>query len=326
MKIKENVSLKPYTVFQVGGPARFFVEVDSREELKSTVEWAFHKKLPFFILGLGSNILVSDDGFRGLVIKPQFSRISQDGEYLLAEAGAKMAEVVDFALKHGLTGFEWAIGVPGTVGGSVRGNAGWGPGLEMRDVIEQVLVLDGHSGDFKTFSNADCLFSYRESIFKKHPEFIITAALLKLKIGNIKEARERLQKFSRSRLVETKQASGRIGSQEIGKSTAGSTFKNVRFPEEKKNEILKRFPAFREAFEKFPNKEVLSAGFLIDMAELKGTKVGGAMVSNKHANFIINAGDARAEDIVILIGHIKEKIHRLFDVLLEEEIQYVGFD
>ena len=288
MEMKENVSLKPFTVFQVGGPARFFVETRSREEIVEALKWAKEKQIPSFILGLGSNVLVSDQGFPGLVIKISGGKVSRDGALITAEAGAKMAEVVNFSLQNGLVGFEWAIGVPGTIGGSVRGNAGCF-GSEMKDFVAGADVFDANAGRELKLSNSECRFSYRQSIFKEKPEFVVLGVSLRLKSGGSGEAKERFGEFVKAR----------VQSQDIGSKTAGCVFKN-------------------------PSAEI-RAGALVDKAGLKGTSIGGAAVSEKHANFIINTGAASAEDIVMLIGLIKERVHRKFDVFLEEEIQYVGF-
>ena len=288
MEMKENVSLKPFTVFQVGGPARFFVETRSREEIVEALKWAKEKQIPSFILGLGSNVLVSDQGFPGLVIKISGGKVSRDGDFITAEAGAKMAEVVNFSLQNGLVGFEWGIGVPGTVGGSVRGNAGCF-GSEMKDFVAGADVFDANAGRELKLSNSECRFSYRQSIFKEKPEFVVLGVSLRLKSGGSGEAKERFGEFVKAR----------VQSQDIGSKTAGCVFKN-------------------------PSAEI-RAGALVDKAGLKGTSIGGAAVSEKHANFIINTGAASAEDIVMLIGLIKERVHRKLDVFLEEEIQYVGF-
>ncbi|KKW18267.1 MAG: UDP-N-acetylenolpyruvoylglucosamine reductase [Candidatus Adlerbacteria bacterium GW2011_GWC1_50_9] len=288
MEMKENVSLKPFTVFQVGGPARFFAETRSKEEVIEALGWAKEKQIPSFILGLGSNVLVSDRGFPGLVIKISGGKVSRDGALITAEAGAKMAEVVNFSLQNGLVGFEWAIGVPGTIGGSVRGNAGCF-GSEMKDFVAGADVFDANAGRELKLSNSECRFSYRQSIFKEKPEFVVLGVSLRLKSGGSGEAKERFGEFVKAR----------VQSQDIGSKTAGCVFKN-------------------------PSAEI-RAGALVDKAGLKGTSIGGAAVSEKHANFIINTGAASAEDIVMLIGLIKERVHRKFDVFLEEEIQYVGF-
>src|SRR3990167_6686375 len=191
MEMKENVSLKPFTVFQVGGPARFFTETHSKEEVIEALRWAKEKKIPSFILGLGSNIRVSDQGFPGLVIKISGGKVSRDGALITAEAGAKMAEVVNFSLQNGLVGFEWAIGVPGTIGGSVRGNAGCF-GSEMKDFVAGADVFDANAERELKLSNSECRFSYRQSIFKEKGEFV----------------------------------KARVQSQDIGSKTAGCVFKN----------------------------------------------------------------------------------------------------
>lgn len=330
MEIQENISLKPYTVFQIGGPARFFAKIRSHAELKEASDWAVSRGLPVFILGLGSNVLISDSGFPGLAIKIEFSKISQDGESVIVESGARMAEVVNFALNHGLVGFEWAIGVPGTIGGAIRGNAGC-YGSETKDFIEVVETYDIKNREIKTFSNADCSFRYRESMFKKHPELIILSALLKLSMGNVNKARLELQKYSKARLTsapdvwrEFYSAGGNPSSQEIGAKTAGSMFRNILWTKKgvEKKELISKFPRLKA----FENMLGIPAGFLIEEAGLKGiAKIGGAMVSAKHANFVINIGDAKAEDVLMLISLIKERIHRTFGLFLEEEIQLVGF-
>ncbi len=329
MKIKENISLKPFTVFQIGGPARFFLRIKTRDELKEGIEWAVSKRLPFYILGLGSNLLVSDSGFDGLVLRPEFSKISIDGNSIITEAGAKMAEVVSFALKNGLVGFEWAVGVPGTVGGSIRGNAGCF-GSEMKNHVQSVLAFNANKLDFELVSNESCNFGYRDSMFKKRPDLIICSAYLKLKSGNILEARRHLAEFLKVRgqggakvWREFFSEGGNPSSQEVGAKTAGSVFKNVLWARKDVDmeRLFSRFPKWRA----FENNMGIPAGYLIDEAGLKGTKIGGAMVSNKHANFIINNGSASAEEIVTLISLIKERIHTKFGIQLEEEIQYIGF-
>ncbi|MDP3784887.1 MAG: UDP-N-acetylmuramate dehydrogenase [bacterium] len=307
MEIKENVSLKPFTVFQVGGPARFFIDAGSKEEIIRALEWTRDKKVPYFILGLGSNILVSDKGFPGLVIKISGGRISRDGDLITVEAGAKMAEVVNFSLQNDLVGFEWAIGIPGTVGGSVRGNAGCF-GSEMKDAVQEVEGYDMNQGRFFSFDNGACEFSYRHSIFKERPELIVLEVLLKLRAGDPKQSRDLVRKYTQHRLH----------TQDIGRSSAGSVFKNVA------PGVGARLPPGVKAAGSGP-ADFIAIASLIETAGLKGFKIGGVMVSPKHANFIINTGDARAEDIVMLVGLIKERIHRKFGIQLEEEIQYVGF-
>ena len=315
MEVKENILLAPFTVFKVGGPARFFVEAKTAEEVLEAVTWARGEDMPIFILGFGSNILVSDKGFPGLVLKMELKQISELGAGLpaearvRAEAGVAMARAVSFALENGLTGFEWAIGVPGTIGGSVRGNAGCF-GQEMEDAVERIEVLDVEHSRFDIFQVSACGFSYRESIFKKRPELIVLSATLKLEKGDVEEARTRLAEFTKKR----------VESQDIGVKTAGSVFKNVPWEGNP--------PAGGQEGIKFAGsgpKENAAVGYLLESVGLKGFKIGGAQFSRKHANFLLNTGNATAEDIVQLIAIAKERVFETFGVRLEEEIQYVGF-
>ncbi len=307
MEIKEDIPLKPFTVFRVGGPARFFVEAGSKEEIIASLKWAREKKVPYFILGLGSNILVSDKGFPGLVIKISGGNMSRDGDLITIDAGAKMAEVVNFSLQNGLVGFEWAIGVPGTIGGSVRGNAGCF-GFMMQDAVQEVGAYDVIQDRTFLLGKSACKFSYRTSIFKEHPEWVVLGAALKLKPGDSQKGQELVREYTQRRVF----------TQDIGESSAGSVFKNVAPFEGAK------LPPGVKAAGSGP-ADFIAVSSLIEAAGLKSLKIGGVMVSEKHANFIINTGEASAEDIVMLIGLIKERIHRKFGIQLEEEIQYVGF-
>lgn len=308
--IQENVSLRPHTVFKIGGRARFFVEVCSREDMQSALEFAKTKGLPFFMAGAGSNILVSDKGLNGLFIKNLAKNTEIKGEEMFCESGAMMPYIADRAAKAGLSGFEWGIGVPGTVGGSVRGNAGCYGG-EMKDVVRSVEVFDADNRRTRTFLNEECEFHYRDSVFKRNPGIVVLSATLVLKKGTEVAVRARMRELTKRR----------GDTQDIGAKCAGCIFKNVLWARRdiNKEELIRRFPALN----RFENDSAISAGFLIDEAGLKGKKIGGAQISRKHTNFFINSGDATAEDIVMLIAIAKEYVHRKFGILLEEEIQYV---
>lgn len=284
LDIKENTPLAPYTVFKIGGPARFFCEVKNKEELAEAAGFAKVKSMPVFILGAGSNVLVSDEGFGGLVIKMNLQGFMAYGLRLTAGAGVSMARAVNFAVDRELGGFEWGVGIPGTIGGSVFGNAGCYSG-EMKDVVEAVEIFDGTN--FKTLENEKCKFGYRDSIFKKRPGWIIVSAALGLAPGGAKESRAKILEYSKKRAL----------TQDIGSECAGCIFKNF-------------------------NSD-LPAGFLIDKAGLKGRRVGGAVVSSKHANFIVNSGEATARDIRELIELVKSEVQKKHGVLLEEEIRIV---
>jgi UDP-N-acetylmuramate dehydrogenase len=325
MKIQEYISLAPLTIFKIGGTARYFCKVVNHDELKEAVAFAKAKSIPFVVLGAGSNVLIADAGYQGLVIKMNMRNLSVEGTHISADAGASMAHVVAASINAGLSGFEWGVGVPGTIGGSVRGNAGC-YGSEMKDATESILVFNSSTGALQTFTNADAKFNYRESIFKLRPELIIVSAVLLLHTGNTQESRAKIAHYSRARISDAVQASGRTGSQEIGKNTAGSTFKNVVLSPEQKVQLLKQFPQLADVFVSSPDSLVLPAGFLIDIAGLKGTRIGGSVISHKHANFIINDGSARAQDVIDIIHLVKEKIYKKFTILLEEEIQCIGFE
>jgi UDP-N-acetylmuramate dehydrogenase len=312
--IQENVLLAPFTVIKIGGPARFFAAVGSVEEVQEVIQFAAQKKLAFFLLGAGSNILVSDDGFPGLAVRMRDDSIRIEGETAIVGAGTMMPRLAVETVRAGLTGFEWGVGVPGTVGGSIRGNAGCFGG-EMKDVVSSVNIFDVEKATSYKLQATSCNFDYRDSIFKKNPQWIIVDAIFKFKKANPAEAQnlfDAVKKKSELRVVE----------QPIGEKTMGSTFKGVSI----NNEIEMRLEHAGISGTQAKNRRgFISAGFFIEQAGLKGYRVGGAGISSKHANFIINAGTATALDVVRLITHIKDAVKEKFGIVLEEEIQYVGF-
>lgn len=309
---KEYEPLAPHAVFKIGGPARFFVETHSAQNLIAAISLAAGKNLPWLILGAGSNVLISDDGFPGMVIHPRGGKIALNRTKLQVDSGVSMARAVAEALKHGLRGFEWACGIPGTIGGSIRGNAGCF-GSEMKDVVAAIEVFNAQSGKIEEWTKEKASFYYRDSIFKKRPELVVLSARLDLKAGNRKEG----QSLVRGYLAE------RSKTQDIGSQSAGCIFKNIPWNRRdvKKEESLDRFPELRQ----FGSGPAIPAGFLIDQVDLKGRGIGSAAISEHHANFIVNRGGATAEEVIMLIGVAKEYVHRRYGFLLEEEIQYIGF-
>lgn len=319
---EEQVPLAPRTTLGVGGNARFFAITTSLEDVREGTVWAREHSVQLCILGKGSNVLVSDKGFDGLVISMNMQEMEFLPHTVMCGAGVAMARAASECIKHNRAGFAWAVGIPGTIGGSVYGNAGCFGG-EMKDVVESVEVVDAHTGEVYTLSARECAFEYRESIFKKHPEWIITRITLTLGESTAREM-EITQEYMRDT------ARMRIKEQEIGARTAGSTFKSIPITEQTLTELRKHGPHWQKGhtatcwiFES--RKGFLSAGFLIDIAGLMGARVGGVSVSRTHANFLVNDGTARAEDVVMLIGLIKERVHRMFGIFLEEEIRYIGF-
>jgi len=290
-KIQKNVSLKNYTTFRIGGPAKYFFVAKAKENLIGAIKMAKKMKLPFFVLGGGSNILVSDKGFNGLVIKLQITNYKLQTNSkkqipkIYAEAGTPLALVVSEATKKNLTGLEWAAGIPGTVGGAIYGNAG-AFGSSMANVIKKVEVLDVKDLKFKNYDLKDCEFGYRDSIFKKNKNLIILSATLQLKEGKKEEIEKKIQENLKSRKEK----------QPLNFPSAGSIFKNPKG---------------------------FSAGELIERCNLKGKRVGNVKISEKHANFIVNLGRGKAKEVMKLIKIIKNRVKKKFGVVLEEEIQFL---
>ncbi|MEK7098950.1 MAG: UDP-N-acetylmuramate dehydrogenase [Patescibacteria group bacterium] len=311
--IKENILLAPYTIYKIGGVARYFVEVHSTQELREVLAFAAEKRVPFFILGAGSNMLIADTGYDGMIIHMIGGTVRAEGDMLIADAGVMMARAVTEASRAGLTGFEWGIGVPGTIGGSVRGNAGCF-GSEMKDVVESVEVFDADKNvKHSMFDKERCEFGYRDSVFKKHPEWIVLSATLKLRHGDPVAIQECVRQITMERLA----------SQAIGTKSCGCIFKNIAWAREDidRTTLLARHPDLAQ----FSDRFTIPASYLIDSADMKGKRVGGAMVSEKHANFFLNEGHATADDVVRLVAETKDAVMKEYGLALKEEIQYVGF-
>lgn len=309
LDIKKNIFLSDFTTFHLGGPARFFVEVKDKNKLEEALQFAREKKIKWFILGGGSNLLVSDQGFDGLVIQINNRESEIQGTEIVVSAGLFLSEVVFLARKNNLSGLEWATGIPGSVGGAIFGNAG-AYGSTIKDSITKVEILDLTQEKFlwKEYSVGDCHFKYRTSIFKQKKECVIFSAVFSLKISKEEEIEARMRDVIQKR-------KGKIPQN----PSAGSFFKNP---------IVENLKVLVE-FEKDQNIKSrggkIPAGWLIDQLDLRGQKIGGAMISQEHANFIINAGNAKAEDVIILASLIKQKVRNRFGIQLEEEVQFLGF-
>ncbi len=312
MKLRENVLLKNYTTFRIGGPARYFVEAASKEEIIEAITLAKEKNLPFFILGQGSNVLAKDRGFLGIVIRVQSSVFGVQNYNskckISCEAGVPLSKIVSESLNLGVEGLEWATGIPGTIGGAIYGNAG-AFDFSMSDVIERVEVFDAKSFQIKILNKKNCLFGYRESIFKKKKNFIIISAVLILKKG---EKSQILKKIIKHR-------GEKLKNQPLDHPSSGCVFKNHK-KSIKNNGLLKEFPELKV----FNKKGIVPAGWLIEKCGLKGKKFGGAKISEKHANFIVNLGNARFSDVKKLVALIKKSVKGKFKIELEEETQEIG--
>ena len=310
--VQENVSLAKYTTFKIGGPARYFFIARAKEDLIKAIKWAKQKKLPFFILGGGSNVLFSDNGYKGIIIKTQNSKLKVQNytsklKTINAEAGTILNDLVKLSVEKSLTGLEWLAGIPGTVGGAIHGNAGafW---KTMADIIESVEVLDTNNLKIKNISAENCQFANKDSVFKHQKNLVILSAKIKLKKGNKKEIKEKIKEYLKYRRK----------NHPLNFFSAGCAFKNY-IPEIKNQKLLKKFPELVE----FGKKGRIPAAYLIEKCGLNDKKIGKAQFSEKHANFIINLGGAKASDVLKLIKLAKEKVKNKFGITLEEEIQYI---
>ncbi len=309
MEIKENVPLSQYSTFRIGGPARFFVEIASLEELQAAFDWAWEKGEPVFILGGGSNLLFMDEGFAGLVIKVSnhCCRQTEDG-LIECCAGDSLGQLVSQSIESGLTGMEWAAGIPGTVGGAVRGNAG-AFGCEMKDVIESVealVIKKGEKITKKQCTAEQCQFDYRSSIFKGDQGSVIWKAKIKLQPGDKTQSMEQIKEI----------LARRHAKHPADAKSAGSVFKNPVAPAE----VIEKFEQDKQVKSR---KRKVPAGWLVERCELKGMKMGGAEISDQQGNFIINNGTATAQDVLTLISLIKTRVRNKYKIKLEEELQIV---
>ena len=310
-KITKNLSLSPLTTFKIGGLAKYFLKVSDQRELIKAIKWSKNKKISYFILGGGSNILISDQGFDGLVIKLDFNTIkvlpsqSRNRVRVLVGAGASLPKLVDFSLTHDLTGLEWLSGIPGTVGGAVRGNAGVRE-HSISKSIQSVKVLK--KGIVKKLKTKEIKFAYRQSIFKQNKDIILEVILI-LQKGISQETRKIILKNIRYRILT-----------QPSECSTGCIFKNVEFTKILQDVLIKN-PKIKQ----FKLTGKVPAGWLIEQCGLKEKKIGGAKISEKHANFIVNIDSAQAKDVLDLIKIIKSKVKAKFKLDLEEEIGHVGF-
>ena len=304
MKFQKGILLKNYTTFRIGGPAKYFFIAKTKTELIKVIQEAKKYNLPLFILSGGSNLLITDQGYKGIVIKIENQKLKIKNNHIFVEAGVVLSQLVKLALKNNLTGLEWAAGIPGTVGGAVAGNAGAFDGV-MADVVKKVEIFNLKSQKINNFQNRDCQFGYRNSIFKKNNNLIILSCELQLKSGNKNKIKEKMQAYLNYRnLRHPKQPS------------AGSVFQNIDFKKLPKN-FFKKFPEAK----KNVKENILPAAYFIDHCGLKRKKIGGAQISELHPNFIINLGEAKAQDVLKLINLVKKTVNKKFGIKFKEEIQ-----
>lgn len=281
--------MSKHTTWKVGGPADVFVIPSRVEHLQRLMHLCSTYQLPWYVIGRGSNLLVRDGGLRGVVIKigDPLSRITLlDGHRLRAEAGRSYVSCAHYAIRHNLSGLEFATGIPGSVGGAVMMNAG-AHGSETKDVFLQAEIVD-IDGSIKTMSWEDMHFAYRYSVLKEDPR-IVVAATFQLSPGDGPSMQEKVNAWTKRRRT----------TQPLQFPNCGSVFRNP-------------LPAH--------------AGYLIEQAGLKGKRIGGAQVSELHANFIINLGNARASDIMQLIGLVQKTVEEKYGISLIPEVRIIGED
>lgn len=310
MKIEKNVLLKKYSTFRIGGSAKYFVKITELKELKEAIEWAKENEEKFMILGGGSNVLFEDKGFNGLVICLRNNKIKLlENKKISCQAGMTLSGLVNFATENSLTGLEWAAGIPGTVGGAIRGNAG-AFGSEIKDVVDKIVYFDLKNLKKEWCNKQECQFDYRKSVFKEFDNKVIWEVVFELKAGEKEEIKRRAKDIIGKR--QEKQPCLSEG------GSAGSIFKN---PVVGKDVV--------ELFEKEKGVQChgnkVPAGWLIDMCEMRGFELGDVQVSEKQANFIVNKGEGRAETVIILISMLKQKVRNTFGVQLEEEVEIVDY-
>jgi len=302
MQIAEQVPLKEFTTFHIGGNARYFVEIVNEQELIGALSWAREKNISFFLLAGGSNLLVSDAGFDGLVIRIKNKDVHVEGCELRIDAGCNLLSTIRSAGEMGLGGWEKLAGIPGTVGGAVRGNAG-AFGSEIQDFVTTVHALNTITLETKDFQNTECEFSYRHSLFKDHPEWIILFVQVRLAQLESKKVCESIEETIRER--------ERRHLQNV--RAAGSFFMNPVAPQE-----------VRDMFETEKGVKAregrVPAGWLIEKVGLKGERLGGAIASLQHPNYLVNeSGHASAEEVRTLATKIKQAVKERFGIELEEE-------
>lgn len=288
-KIKYNEKMSKYTTMRVGGPCDCIVFPDEISKIKEVIDFCKNENITFFVIGNGSNLLVKDEGIHGVVIKlgHRFSKIELDGEYILAYAGATMPTLSQLAKKNSLKGLEFACGIPGTIGGGVKMNAG-AYGSQISDILYEVTYMD-EKEEIKTIKNKDCSFGYRKSIFTINPNYVILSAKFKLERGNIDEIENKMKENSLARKAK----------QPLEYPNFGSVFKRP---------------------------EGYFVGKLVDDAGLRGYKIGGAQVSTKHTGFIVNVDNATCKDVLDLIGYVQITVYNKFNVKLTPEVIIIGGD
>lgn len=308
MNLVRNIPLSEHSNYKIGGDAKYFSEFKSKDELE--IALGEYKEIDpelksVFVLGSGTNILFADSGYNGLVLKNEITGLDLQESEIVVRSGTLMSELVSFALANSISGFEWAGGLPGSVGGAIRGNAG-AFGGEIKDNLVQVTSINIKSLKTIIRENSECKFDYRQSVFKKEAaNEIILSARFSIKKGEINEIKSKTQE----------RIDYRIAKHPLEYPNIGSTFKNIPV-DQVPSDVLEEFKNYIKN-DPFP---VLPVAKLIATIDLMGKRVGDAEVSQKHPNFIVNLGEAKAKDVLTLVQIVKEEIKSKYRISLEVEI------
>lgn len=305
MNIQENVELKNLSTFKIGGKAQYVVYAEQVDDVVESLRFAQEKSLPIGIIGAGCNLLIHDDGIRGVIIKMNTKSMAVNGSQLQVDAGVSLAAMTAFGHKYNLVGLEWAPSVPSSVGGAIRGNAG-AFGGETKDLLKQVIVY--RDGNILDIDSSEIVFSYRQSTFKQQENTdIILGGVFELSEGDITVSQSQI-KYN----ILTKNHN-----QPIGVACSGCIFKNYTgFIDES---LYGRYPELQH----FVSKGIIPTGYLIEKAGLKGYGIGDIQISEKHSNYMINKGKGTYGEVVELIDKVKNQIYDIFRVRIEEEVVYL---
>jgi UDP-N-acetylmuramate dehydrogenase len=305
LAVLRDAPLAAYTRFAIGGPADLYAETSSVEAFIQALAVARSSGRDYMVMGGGTNLIVSDAGFRGIMLRYVGHRILAAGNRIHCDAGAVLQDLVDFAIERGLAGLETLAGIPGSVGAAVYGNAG-AYGHAIAERVARVRFYDGER--VRMFENADCQFHYRESIFKQHKEWIVFSTELQLAAGNAAELRQTAADILKVRNEKFP----------VTMKCAGSIFKNF---------LMAELPpaVAAEVPQKVVREGKVPAAYFLEQVGAKGMSRGDIHVADYHANLIYNGGQGTAADLCALIEELKARVRRQFRVELEEEVQYVGF-
>lgn len=310
MTLKERYPLKKFTTLGLGGPARYFVAAKSEGDLQRAVKFARKWKLPSYGVGEGSNLVVSDDGFGGVIIRNRLEKFSRRGKVVSVGAGNNLLKFVFRLNRLGLSGMERMAGIPGTIGGAIYGCAG-AYGQEIKDRLVSVSFFDGDR--FRKFTKRQCQFGYRSSVFKKHSNWIITQAVFKFSQADPAV----LWKISLD-TIKLRQKK-----YPPGLRCPGSFFKNLKvseiLPQDRRRVFLSKVPPGKIMYGKIP------VGYLLEEVRAKGRRSGSIRVAAHHANLIYNAGKGSGADVRRLAQTLKALVKKKFGITIEEEVQYLGF-